>query len=45
MYNGRSILPADSRRLVVAVDAQGRATAGRICCTDERRKLAVQSAN
>ena len=45
MHNELSILPSNTRRFVVAVDAQGRAIVGRICCKDEQLHLAVPNAN
>ena len=45
MHNELSILPPGTRRFVVAVDAQGKAIVGRICCTDEQLHLAVPNAN
>jgi two-component system NtrC family sensor kinase len=40
-----SILPSTARRFVVAVDAQGKAVMGRICCKDEQLRLAVPNAD
>jgi len=45
MHNELSILPLNTRRFVVVVDAQGKAVVGRICCKDEQLHLAVPNAD
>jgi two-component system, NtrC family, sensor kinase len=45
MHNEFSVVPAGTRRFVVAVDAQGRAIAGRSCCKDEQLHFAIPNAD
>jgi len=45
MHNELAILPPNTRRFVVVIDAQGRAIVGRICCRDEQLHLAVPNAD